>query len=262
MPGGEHAAPRFAELRRAQRDRRRQNRSAEDGARRGSRGRRRRRCRRRRGRSRAAIGVERRPACAARASAARSARSSGSTAWASGSPKRTLYSTRRGPVGGEHQPGVEHADVRRAGGGEVVEHRLHERRRRARRRRTAPAPARRRPCRRCSGRCRPRRCACGPGRAAAPGPCVPSHSASSEHSGPRHPLLEHERARRRRAIAASVSASSAGTVTPLPAASPSSLTTTGRPSARHHASAPSTSPASKRANAGPGMPSDAASSRA
>ena len=30
-------------------------------------------------------------------------------------------------VGGEHQPGVEHADVRRAGGGEVVEHRLDER---------------------------------------------------------------------------------------------------------------------------------------
>ena len=33
-----------------------------------------------------------------------------------------------GAVGGEHQPGVEHADVRRAGAGEVVEDRLDERR--------------------------------------------------------------------------------------------------------------------------------------
>ena len=65
----------------------------------------------------------------------------------------------------------------------------------------------------------------------------PSHSASSEHSGPRHPLLEHERRRRRRGSRPRSSASSSGTVTPLPAASPSSLTTTGRPSARHHASA-------------------------
>ena len=31
-------------------------------------------------------------------------------------------------VGGQHQPGVQHADVRRAGGGEVVDDRLDERR--------------------------------------------------------------------------------------------------------------------------------------
>ena len=72
-------------------------------------------------------------------------------------------------VGGQHQPGVEHADVRRAGGGEVVEDRLDERRHqlvgRVRNRRRA----RRRPSRRCSARCRPRRCACGPGPGAAPG---------------------------------------------------------------------------------------------
>ena len=39
----------------------------------------------------------------------------------------TLNSIESRTVGGQHQPGVEHADVRRAGGGEVVEHRLHER---------------------------------------------------------------------------------------------------------------------------------------
>ena len=130
------------------------------------------------------LGDARSPRVHASASSARSERSSGSTAWASGSPKRTLYSTRRGPAGGQHQPGVEHADVRRAGGGEVVEHRLHERghqlvagvRHRRRGVGAHPAGVRR--------RCRPRRCACGPGPAAAPAPCGRRTAPSSEHSGP------------------------------------------------------------------------------
>ena len=61
-------------------------------------------------------------------------------------------------------------------------------------------------------------------------------------------------ARRRARIAAIVSASSSGTVTPLPAASPSSLTTTGRPSVRHHAIAASTSPAGEAGERRAGMP--------
>ena len=99
-------------------------------------------------------------------------------------------------------------------------------------------------------------CASGSGRAT-----WPSHSASSEHSGPviRSSSTNGPSAAR---IAASVSASSTGTVTPLPAWSPSSLTTTGRPSSRHQARAASTSPPANVAKAGPGMPSDVASSRA
>ena len=51
----------------------------------------------------------------------------GSTTWASGSPKRTLYSTSFGPVGREHQPRVEHAAVVDAEAGEMLERRRHER---------------------------------------------------------------------------------------------------------------------------------------
>ena len=166
-------------------------------------------------------------------------RSSGRTAWASGSPKRTLYSTRRGRRR-QHQPGVEHADVGRAGRGEVVEHRLHERRHQLVGGVGDRAPGRRRPCRRCSGRCRPRRCACGPGPAAGRRPCARRTGRAASTPG-RSSAPRARTVRSAAPMAAYVSPSSAGTVTPLPAASPSSLTTTGRPSARHHASAASTS---------------------
>ena len=48
------------------------------------------------------------------------------TACASGSPKRTLYSMSRGPSVVQHQPGIDHTDVRGARRDEVIEHRLHE----------------------------------------------------------------------------------------------------------------------------------------
>ena len=167
------------------------------------------------------------------------------------------------PVGGQHQPGVEHADVRRAGGGEVVERPAGRTSRAARRRRTGSAPARTRPCRRCSARCRPRRCACGPGRCGSGDGGVPSHSASSEHSGPvSRSSSTNGPTAAAASIAATVSASSSGTMTPLPAARPSSLTTTGRAERAPPGDRASSASASKRANAGPGMPSDVASSRA
>ena len=132
-------------------------------------------------------------------------------------------------VGGEHQPGVEEPDVRRAGGGKVVEHRLHERRDEVGRRRTGPARARTRPCHRCSARCRPRRRACGPGRAGRPRRGCRRTSRSASTPGP--PSAPRARTGRPSTpIAAYVSDSDSGTVTPLPAASPSSLTTTGWPS--------------------------------
>ncbi len=90
---------------------------------------------------------------------------------------------------------------------------------------------------------------------------VPSHSASSEHSGPV------SRSSRRNgpteaaaSIAVRVAAGPSGTVTPLPPARPSSFTTTGRSSCVHQSMAAAAS--SKRAERGPGMPSESASSRA
>ena len=65
----------------------------------------------------------------ASASSARSESSSGSTACASGSPKRQLNSSSRGPSAVSIKPGVQHADVRRARRGEVVDDRLDELRR-------------------------------------------------------------------------------------------------------------------------------------
>ena len=98
----------------------------------------------------------------------RSLSSRGRSTWHSGSPKRTLNSSSFGPVLGHHQPGVEHAAIGRA-------LRAHAGDGRARRsRRIDPLDQRvvdhgrranRRPCRPCSGRCRRRRRACGPGRA-------------------------------------------------------------------------------------------------
>ncbi len=97
--------------------------------------------------------------------------------------------------------------------------------------------------------------------------CVPSHSARSEHSGPEmRSSSTNDPAEAASMIAASVSPSESGTVTPLPAARPSSFTTTGRPSSRHQARASSTmvvdDDGSNRANAGPGMPRSSASWRA
>ncbi len=63
----------------------------------------------------------------ASASAARSVSSSGSTRLGLGVAEAAVELEQPGPVGGEDQPGVQHADVRRAGGGEVVDDRLHER---------------------------------------------------------------------------------------------------------------------------------------
>ena len=224
--------------------------------RRGSRGRRRRRCTRRRARSRAAVVGQPALACRPSASSARSDAQQRQHGLGLGVAEADVVLDEPGPVGGQHQAGVEHADVRRAGGGEVVEHRLHERAPPARRPSTAPAPARRRPCRPCWGRCRPRRCACGPGPAAA----AEARGAVAQRQ--QRALRARSSAPRARTappaarMAASVSASSTGTVTPLPAASPSSLTTTGRPRSRHHASGGVDVAAGERANAGPGMPSD------
>ena len=53
----------------------------------------------------------------------------GSTAWVSGSPKRTLNSSTRGPLLGEHQAGVEHAVKRGAALAHPVDDRLMDGRR-------------------------------------------------------------------------------------------------------------------------------------
>ncbi len=104
-------------------------------------------------------------------------------------------------------------------------------------------------------RCRPRRCACGPGRAAGRPPwcrrTAPSASTPGRACAPRAGTAPW---RPPTSIARSVAASPSGTTTPLPAASPSSF---------HHdrdADARATTrrrrPASvKRAKRGPGMPS-------
>ena len=46
--------------------------------------------------------------------------------WVSGSPKRQLNSSTRGPVGGEHQAGIQHADKGRAFGAQAVDSRLQD----------------------------------------------------------------------------------------------------------------------------------------
>ena len=66
------------------------------------------------------------PAAAEASSAARSDVRRSSTTWLSGSPKRMLYSTSFGPVGREHQPGVEHAAVVDAPPAQLGEGRLDE----------------------------------------------------------------------------------------------------------------------------------------
>ena len=54
------------------------------------------------------------PSAQASISSSRSLSSRIISTWHSGSPKRTLYSTSFGPLGGQHQPGVEHARIGRA----------------------------------------------------------------------------------------------------------------------------------------------------
>ena len=128
-------------------------------------------------------------ACPSRAASSAGTRSDISrsiSTWHSGSPKRTLYSISFGPSVGDHQPGEQHALVRRA-------HRLHRahgrhddlvHHARVHRPASSPAPANRRPCRRCSGPCRRRTtrlwsCAEASGIAVSP-----SHSAKNDASSP------------------------------------------------------------------------------
>ena len=75
----------------------------------------------------------------------------------------------------------------------------------------------------------------------------PSHSATSDTSGPVIRCSSTNGPSWAVAVIAdTVSASSSGTTTPLPAANPSYLTTTGLPNWCHQASAPSTSSSSNR----------------
>ena len=152
------------------------------------------------------------------------------------------------PVGGQHQPGVEHAAKRRA----APRHRRDRRpddlgqRPLDRAPASSPAPANRRPCRRCSARCRRRRRACGP----APWRAAGRSSPSREHEEARllagEALLDHDRGagravragEARRRPRPSPPSTVAATVTPLPAASPSALTTIGAPSRPHVGASP------------------------
>ena len=119
---------------------------------------RRRRTRRRRTRP----GSSSRPVAASAQCAARSLASRGITTWHLRVAEAHVVLEHLRALGREHEPGVEHAAVldaavaraRRASGSTALRHHLVDE---ARRPRTAPASTR--PCRRCSGRCRRRRCA-------------------------------------------------------------------------------------------------------
>ncbi len=112
----------------------------------------------------------------------------------------------------------------------VVEDRLHERAEQFVGRARGPVPVRRPPCRRCSGRCHPRRCACGPARAAAPPPwCRRTGRAASTRGRSASPRARTDRAVQWCGSPPRSRRRSDGTITPLPAASPSSFTTTGPP---------------------------------
>ena len=120
----------------------------------------------------------------------------GSTAWVSGSPKRTLNSSTRGPAGGQHHPGVQHTVKRRAPLAHQIDDRLvHERARGLRS--CSSRPASRRVGAHAAGvrsLHRRRRCACSRARRPSAAPSSPSHSASSDSSSPRQALLD-DRAR-------------------------------------------------------------------
>ena len=176
------------------------------------------------------------PAAASARSDGEVASSRGSTTWASGSPKRTLYSSTFGPVGGEHEPGVEHAAVVDAAPAQLVERGLHERRRPAPRRRSSPTAGDRRVRAHAAGvgpgvavadalevlRRRQRHDACGrrPGTAARPpGRRGPPRSRRVRPASPKAAPDS---------LASDVAAASSiesVTSTPLPAASPSVFTT-------------------------------------
>ena len=100
--------------------------------------------------------------------AARSPSNSARMAWASGSPKRQLYSSTFGPEEVTMMPAYRTPDEGRALGGQVADYRVDARYERI----LPPASAgrreleRRRPCRRYSGRGRRPGDACGPGRSA------------------------------------------------------------------------------------------------
>ena len=100
---------------------------------------------------------------------------------------------------------------------------------------SSPAPASRRPCRRCSGPRRRRRRACGPGRCRGrPGPRRrPARRGSPPRrpSPPRSPPARRRPRGRSRRAPPCAAPTVAATVTPLPAASPSAFTTIGAPCA-------------------------------
>ena len=102
------------------------------------------------------------------------------------------------------------------------------------RRSRRPASASTRPCRRSSGRCRRRRCACGPVTGASgTDVLVVGSCASNEPSRPQMPLDHHPASRHRSLARPSIVVerglarrdSSAATATPLPAARPSAFST-------------------------------------
>ena len=145
-------------------------------------------------------------------------------------------------VGGQHQAGVEDAVKRRPARAHPVDDRLVDAPRQLApaARRPSRRPASRSPCRRCSDRGRRRRCACSP--APAPSGSRARRRRARAATAPRRSGAPRRRrsrpcrsgARRRcpAARACACSASSA-TITPLPAASPSALSTRrGRPARR------------------------------
>ena len=149
----------------------------------------------------------------------------------SGSPKRQLNSSTRGPVVGDHQPGEEHADERRAALGELARAPGGGRGRGARRPRRVPKPG--------TGEKEPMPPVFGP---ASPSPmrlksCAPGARARARRRrarrrrSPRLRAAPRSRSRRRRppprAAPRRAPVWSRQTKTPLPAASPSALITHG-----------------------------------
>ena len=114
-----------------------------------------------------------------------------------------------GPVARQHQPGEQAPHERRAPPRELVDDRPVDRARRAPRPRRAPATARRRPCRRCSARCRRRRRACSPAPAERHARRA-RRRARRARPPPLEQLLDHDRPAERRRPASAASSSSLG----------------------------------------------------
>ena len=149
----------------------------------------------------------------------------------SGSPNRALHSSRTGPSVGQHQARVQGAAERGPATGQLGQDRAVDRGEQARRprRRADRRPGCRPPSRPCSVPCRRRRVACGRARPAARSPRRPSQSAMRLASRPTSRSsttttapgsVQHGPDRVGRGPDAS-----SQTVTPLPAARPSALTT-------------------------------------